>query len=146
MPTIAVGYDVPTTEIVEQICHSFPDFEKGKKYTLAEIASVVKSGIYYGKQCKGGLSDVIKNEEELTDWMKKRSRKEKITGYCSTIHANHYALVAEIYTDCGDRFFCILASTGTATTVHKHSIVNGTFGGVVHTLTKVEFEVKPYIF
>ena len=145
MSIVAVGYNVSTIEIVD--CLRFiPNFEEGKKYILNDIEPVVKSGIYYGSRCKGGLSDVIKKESELKDWMKKRSHKKNITGFCTTVHANHYALVAEIYTDCGERFYCVLASTGTATTVHKHSIVNGTFGGVLHTITKVSFELTPYIF
>jgi len=146
MSTTAVGYEVPTSDIVEQIQRTVTDFEKGKKYVLSEISPIIKSGIYYSKQCRGGLYDVIKGEDFLQEWITKRSLKGKITGYCTVIRANHYALVAEIYTETSERFYCILASTSSGTTMHKHNIVNGSFGGDVYTIDKVKLDLTPYIF
>lgn len=147
---IAVGYEIPTSPIVDSILKLKPKFfEKPQlKFKRDSIPDSVKSGILYSKDCKGGLSDVFSSPDEMREWYNKKSKTEYVTGYCKKIYYRHDSVIASFYTTGNELFYVVLFSTG-PTTQYKHSITSGSYfslGGKWFEIDRVDVQMKPYIY
>jgi len=147
---IAVGYEIPTSPILDSILNLEPNFfdKPDSKFKINSIPLSVKSGILYSKDCKGGLSDVFASQDEMKEWYNKKSKTEYVMGYCKKIYYRRDSVIASFYTTGSELFYVVLFSTG-PTTQYKHSITSGSYfslGGKYIEIDRVDVQMKPYIY
>jgi hypothetical protein len=139
MAIISVGYefDVPITTIIEYAKTKKPDIDFSKH----KIESHVRSGIWYDKECPHQKSDSIKSQIEMKNWYLKRKDKE-IIGHIRNIYITHFVIVLEM--SCmNDYFFCVIANTGTSTTMHKVNALRGNYGEAIRI---DDIKVKTFVY
>lgn len=136
----AVGYEL-------HLSQSALKTELEKKIDLSKyyIEDIIKSGVKYDRNCRGGLADAIDTQVNMRAWIDSRKGKQ-IDVYCKTIYVHPKLIIGECYVG-NDRFFAVFSNmtSGSATTQHKKNVINGFYGPPIE-IDRITIPSSAYVF
>ncbi len=146
---IACGYHIDFSNLQEELERLCPDTDFGD-YT-------VLTGVFYGQQCRGGLFDAQKSQEELKLWFGKKKLRLReleldhnvsyLSGYIREIYVSKNGnYVAGLISVESQSVYCFFKKKdGGGTTVVKKEICAGSDNFDYHEIERQEVKCRPYL-